>query len=897
MSMQRCRSVEAISSRLLSRSIALALGLASIGMTSGALAQSDSPAPAEVTEIVVTGSRIRGVEAVGSNVIAVDQEQIIETGTATTSDLIRKLPQIVGLGASETAASAQNGAANVTRGVSVNLRGIGSNATLLLFGGRRMPPAGTQGQYTDASVIPSIALERLEVVPDGGSAIYGSDAVTGVVNMIPRRDFTGAETAARYGSADGYDEWSVGQLFGFGWSSGHMMAALEYLEHDHLNGADRDFYTSNLVPGGGSDFRAQQCSPGTILVGTTPYAIPQSSTGTGLTPGSFTPNTRNVCDNIKRGDIIPSLERASAVISATQDLTESLSLFAEGFYSRREFGLQAAQIVSNLTVTNVNPFYVNPTGGTGPITVQYDFDNDGGLPNDPGRAQSWEGVLGARLNLGANWRAEAYAAYGESEDFVNRNHNLNTTANGINAALADPNPATAFNPFGQGGISNPATVAAIRNGLFVIASETSLTVAGLQADGPLFSLPGGEVRLAAGAEYRDEGLSGSLTSGSSVTPTVVPNDYSRDVYGVFAEVFVPIVGADNAIAGIQKLDVSLAGRYEEYSDFGDTLNPKVGVNWQIVDAVGLHGSWGTSFRAPGLAEIDLRSSGYGLYGDTLPCNHRPPAVQCFGIGIAGGNEDLEPEEATTWSIGVTVTPAALPGFRANVTYFNIDYDNQIVGLRGTAGLLTNPVYTPYRILDPTPAQVNALLASGLPINTPINASLVTYIQDGRRQNVGGTLAEGYDFDVRNTWDTSGAGDFTLGLAGSYFTKLTTAIAPGAPQQDVLGTINYPQEYRLRGEAGWRRGQVNATAFVNYVDSYEQTGVTPVRKIDSFTTVDLHVGYDFQSNNAIFEDLSLALDVQNLADEEPPFVNLSGGYDPQSASPMGRLVALSLRKSW
>ncbi len=882
---------QASSRRAVHHALGLALGAATLS-TSPAFSQDEAASNASLSEVVVTGSRIRGVEPTGSNVIALDRDVIVATGAPTTSDLIRKLPQIVGLGASETASGAQNGAANATRGVAVNLRGIGSNATLLLLGGRRMPPAGTQGQYTDASVIPSIAVERLEVVADGGSAIYGSDAVTGVVNLVPRRDFKGAESSVRYGAADGYYDWSVAQIGGFDWSTGHAMAAVEHTYHSALEGNDRDFYTSDLRRFGGDDLRSQQCAPGTILVGGVPYAIPANSTGTGLTPASFTANTRNLCDNLKRGDIIPDLRRTSAFVALSQDIGESVSLFAEGYFSRRSFSLQDSQVVANLAVTNANPYYVNPTGGTGPITVQYDFANDGGIPENPGEAESWQAVLGARFNLSATWQAETYVAHGKSEDFVRRTQNLNTTPGGINAALANSNPALAFNPFGGGGISDPATVAAIRNGLFIIQGDTDMTVAAVQADGPIWSLPGGDLRLAVGAEYRDEGLGGLLTSGSAVAPVRVPSDISRDVSAVFAEAFIPIIGANNSESG-QELGVSLAGRYEEYSDFGDTFNPKIGVTWQPIADLAVRGSWGTSFRAPGLAENDPRSGGYGLYGDTLPCNHRPPATTCIGIGIAGGNPDVQPEEATTWSVGLEFTPQALPDLRASLTYFSIDYDNQIVGLRGTTGLLTNSIYAPYRTLNPSAEQVAALLASGLPINSAINPALVTYIQDGRRQNLGETIAKGIDAALNYDWDLGG-GQLSAGFNGSYFTDLTTAAAPGAPQVDVLNTINFPQRFRGRGELGWRRNEFSAAAFVNYVSAYDQTGVTTPRKIDAYTTVDLHLGYDLTQ---LSDGLTVALDVQNVADEDPPFVNISGGYDPQSANPLGRLFAVSLRKAW
>jgi iron complex outermembrane receptor protein len=181
----------------------------------------------------------------------------------------------------------------------------------------------------------------------------------------------------------------------------------------------------------------------------------------------------------------------------------------------------------------------------------------------------------------------------------------------------------------------------------------------------------------------------------------------------------------------------------------------------------------------------------------------------------------------------------------------------------------------------------------VPINSPINAALVTYIQDGRRHNLGQTIAQGVDFALSNAWRVGG-GQIHAGVNATYFTELETASAPGAPEVDVLNTINFPQRFRARAELGWRANALSALAFVNYVNAYDQTGVTPIRRIGSFTTVDLHFGYDA---SAFAPGLSLSLDVQNAADKDPPFVNINGGYDPQSASPLGRLIALSLRKSW
>ena len=878
-----------------------------------ARAQTPADAEADLPEVVVTGSRIRGIEPTGSVVIAVDREAIVNAGTTTTTDLLRKVPQIVGLGASETASAAQNGAANVTRSSSVNLRGIGSNATLLMFDSRRLPPSGTQGQVTDASVIPAIALERVEVVADGGSALYGSDAVTGVVNLIPRNAFLGNESVVRYGLADGgYTNLQVAHIFGTCWDGAHLVIAGEYVDQSALDGMDRDFYSTDLRARGGSDLRPTTCSPGNIVVGGVSYVIPAGSTGVGLTPATVLPGSRR-CDNLRRGHIIPEVTRGNLFLNATQDITERFSIRLQGLYSRREFKLRDSGVVSNLNVPSTNPFYFNPTGGTGNITVQYDFANDFGLAVNPGHAESYQGMLGGRYRLGNDWQIDAYVSYGASDDEVRRTNNLNTTSAGINAFLANPNPQQAFNPFGSGSSNSQAINDALSNGQFIIQGGTELTVYAAQADGPLFEMPGGRVRLAVGAEYRAEELNSLLQSGSTVAPVRVPGLATRSVRAVFGELFVPLFGADNALPGVQRLDLSISGRFEDYSDFGNTSNPKVGLVWKPASPLLVRGSWGTSFRAPGLAENDPRSGGYGLYGDNLPCPIAiPPATTCFGIGLAGGNPNLSPEDATTWSLGMEFTPESLTGLRTSLTYFDIDYENQIIGLRGTAGLLTNPLYANYRILNPSQAEIDALLNQGLyrgepvvpgqtalPRNSPVTGN-VQYIADGRRQNLGSAKIRGLDAEVGYVFDTS-AGSFVLGATASYLTDYTIQLAPGAVRTDVLNTLNYPQKFRARGELGWNRGTFSTTLFVNYVGSYKQVNTPPTanRDIASYTTLDLSLRYDIGKAMALeaLSGMRLALNALNVLDKAPPFVNIAGGYDPQSASPIGRLVTASVRVGW
>ncbi len=895
----------AIQNPISGRRLALYAG-ASLGMVLG-LSGVAAAQQASDDEIVVTGSRIRGVDPVGSAVIGLDREEIVAAGAPTTGDLIRELPAVISLGANEVqsaAAFAQNGAANLTRSTNVNLRGLGAQSTLTLLNGRRLPAAGLQAQLVDASVIPSNALERLEVVADGGSAIYGSDAVAGVVNMITRSRFVGQETSARYGFADGYTDWQVGHIAGFKWDSGRAMVAGNYNEHSELLGKDRDFYKQDLRAQGGSDFRGTNCSPGTITVaGRSPIGVQQTVSGlpvtyaipaggvTSANAATLTPGTSNRCDNSGRDEIVTPLERTSFLGTIEQELSPNFTVFAEGFWSRRKFD-QNAGTGGTFTISragpNANPNYpVDLRGliGTPDLSVAYDLFPESGHIRQPGHAQSWQSVVGFRANLPAEWQLEMYASLGESEDMLLRDEtNVRT-----------PPVNSIFNPFNSGP-NSATTLRNARRGSLTTYGETKLTDVGVQFDGPLFAMGGGEARLAIGGEYREERLDGvtRIQTGPAPLVTTVTSN-SRDSWAAFSEIFLPFVGEGNAVPGIERLDLLVAARYEEYSSAGSTLNPKVGLVWTPFSAIDVRGSWGKSFRAPGLNESDRESSGYGIYSDTLPCNNPLPGfTNCTGISITGGNPDLKPESAETWSAGFDFHPEALPGFNASVSYFNIDYTDQIITIRNAAGLLTSPLYASYRTLNPTQAQVNAVLALGYPQVGQL-PPVVEFIADGRASNVGSTLVSGIDFDVNQRFDI-GESMLNFGISGTYYTKYEQSLVQGAAPFDVLNLINFPQEFRARGNVGWRSGPFTARATINYTGAYEQQR-TPRVEISSNTTVDLNFGYEVPIESGLASGISLGLDVTNVADEDPPFVNQSGGYDPQSASATGRLIAVSLRKAW
>ena len=864
-------------STLLGRS---ALGVLALAIAAPAFAQDAAPtgdAPAAEQEVIVTGSRIRGIDPVGSAVIAIDADEIMEEPVTSTNDILRRVPQVVSLGANRAGGSAQNGAANATRGAGINLRGLSTNATLLLYDGKRLPPQGTQGQFTDPSAIPSIALGRIEVVADGTSAVYGSDAVAGVVNLILRKDFSGIEARGRYGITDAdYYEAQAALLVGHKWDSGWIMAAGEYAKNNNLFGSELDFYTSDNRSRGGRDLRGTNCAPGTIVAGGVNYAIPAGGV-TSANVGSLVAGTRNQCEFREIAQVIPDQERWSGVAAISQEITDGIRIFADGFYSRRS-GTLLFNPTANANVPSTNPFFVSPVPGATSVTVQTNFlAATGPLPN-PYWASTWNVSGGVEADLFGDFQGTVYYAQGRSEEVADRRRS-GINAGALNAALADTNPTTALNVFG--GPNNPATLARITDNYFVIEGKTRLEVINAQMDGSLFSIPGGNVRIAMGAEHRVEYTYTSLLTGQAATQVRTADSGTRNVDAVFAELFVPIVGAGNAAPGLERLNLSLALRHENYSDFGSTTNPKIGVTYSPWQGLVLKGTYGTSFRAPTFTEVSTIGGGAGLYFDTLP----GPSGNQIGIGIAGGNPGLQPEKATTWSFGVDVAPVALPGFTASVNYFRIDYTDQIQALRGTPGLLTNPIYSQFVQFNPTPAQISALVNSGLPINAAINQSLVTFIADGRRQNLGTSLFRGLDFTAAYRWNWGGV-DLDAGIQGTYVLDYLFEAVPGAGLVDVLDTIGFTQKFRTQADIGAKVGGFKSRLTWNHLNGYTNTTSTVVREVSNYDTFDLLIGYDFTDR------INLSLDVRNLFDEDPPFVDTTNGFDPQASNPIPRMFAIT-----
>ncbi|MCR5872496.1 TonB-dependent receptor [Sphingomonas sp. J344] len=873
--------------------------LAALMTASQAMAQTDtSPTATEQEqaedEVVVTGTSIRGVAAPASPTVQLGREEIISSGAATSSDIARTLPQVVNLGSDESRrGGAQDAAANRTRTSSINLRGLSDEATLLLLNGRRLAPNGTIRALADPSMIPAIAIERLEIVPDGASAIYGADAVAGVVNMITRRPFDGAEVQLRYGGADGMDQMQGSALFSRKWNGGGFVAAYEYYYRSNLAASDRDFTTSDLRSIGGTDQRSTFAAPGNIIVSGVRYPLPNGN-GRGLTSASLTAGSPNLFDAGRWGDILPEQERHSIFVSAYQDLTDRLTLTYEGFYSDRTFSERVQPPTATLTVPRANPFFVHPTNPlAASVQVEYRFMDAAYNANWSGFDVGWQNSLGLRYDLDGGWQVNATAS-------ISKNRGNARTADVINLqfiplTLANTNPATAFNPFGNGALANnnPATLADIWGVRDSFTTNKSRDFT-LKLDGPLFAIGGGDVRAAVGAEYHENDLRYIIYSSikNAANDLLLDRDRgkSRNSKAVFAELNVPIFGPENATGGFQELTVQLAGRYEEYSDFGDTFNPKIGVTWTPFEGLRMRGSWGTSFRAPSL--IDSSDAIFNIFIQNLVDG----GVTKRGIFMNGGNNSLAPEEATTWSLGADFKPEFIPGFSASATYYNIKYSNVISVLSAATILSNNTLYGDYVIRNPTIAQVDALMNHPNLESVREPSANILLIVDGRRDNLGELHQDGIDIQLNQRIDT-GVGAFTAGLALTQILNSTRSSAPGVPFQNALNIINFPVDTRMRGNLGWSNGKLSTNIYWNHVGDYLNNSITPNQTVKAWNTFDASISYKFPDEGTL-SGLRLTLSAQNVFDRDPPdVINGTSAWDSQNASPIGRFIAFDIRKSF
>lgn len=885
--------------------------------------------PPLLEEVLVTGSRIRGAQS-ASPVVTITRQEIDQAGFATVEEVVENLPQNFGAGATLDATQADNklqavggSVGDFSGGTSVNLRGLGASSTLVLLNGRRMSPSGAFASFTNISSIPVTAIERVEVMTDGASAIYGSDAIGGVINFILRDDYEGAETRLRYGSDRGGDTSNVqfAQTFGSSWDSGNVLFTYEYYDSEALASSDREFTASNdLSPFGGTDRRQPGGNPANIRIdpfgANEYYAIPTGQDGTSLTAADFDLSTpRHLYNARKFDDVTPALERHSGFFQLRQTVG-AVELFGAARFSSEKNTTRFAQPALNVTVigddpatpgvVEGNPWFVDPTG-TGLTTVDiagYTLEDDFGPNIRFGEIKSYGATLGARFEFNDNWRGDFTVNWSEEEGMLSFGNEIDLAA--LSAAVNLSDPALAFNPFGDGSNTNSAVIESLVNRRELdFVDKNELQSVSFDVNGDVFEISGGTVKVATGIDFREESVS---TVKESTTPKIA-SDLSRDVLAVYAEVFLPLVSDSNSRTGLQRFEVSLAARYEDYSDFGNSTNPKLGILWSPTRSLTFRGTIGSSYRAPSLTDLNDTASSDWIYFPDF-----------FSLGQAfllqqGRNRDLQPEEATTWTAGFQWNPERADGLSLDLTYFNVDFTDRIeTPVVSAFAAINDPRFA--SIITPTPDddQIAAIVnhpnynpdfLAGFGLGSYPAADFggpgglpVGSIFDNRLTNLSQSVVTGVEMQLSYSMETD-LGSFDFGLNGSYLFDFERKLIEADPLVDEVGTLGRPVDLRARGNVTWNRNNWTIAGYVNYIDGYTDNVSSPARAVDSWTTVDLTIAYNTGENRGFLSDTRLSLTTKNLFDEDPPFVDTFGGvgYDATNASPLGQFISLQITKDW
>ncbi|MBL8544312.1 MAG: TonB-dependent receptor [Hyphomonadaceae bacterium] len=852
-------------------------------------------------EVIVTGTRIRGAAPAGANTLTLNRSAIEQSGRTTLAEVLQTLPQ--NFSGSQNEATQNNttvAGRNIAFASTVDLRGLGADATLTLVNGRRLAPAGF-GNFVDISSIPLAAVERVEILADGASATYGSDAVGGVVNVILRNNFDGAEASVRYGDTSSSDSAEYGASFvaGRDWSSGHLLAGIEHRAREALAASARAYAAnSDLRPFGGSNFSTNQGNPGTITrIGATAvtYAIPTGQNGLSLTQADLLPGVVNYRNAQADDDLLPQQQSNSLFLAFEQALTPSVSLYAEALATRREASLRDTQLGTTLIVPESN-YYRQLNGlflGQGNLSVAYSMAQDLGPSITETDTRAISAIAGLKWDIGA-WRIDASAALGAHNDEQTYRNVFDPT--GINAALASGDPATAFNPFSDGS-NTPASVLQQLRLSQITENDSDLVAYGLRGDGPLFSLPAGAVRLAIGLERRAESFSivrvNHYGSGASaISPTFRAGERSIDA--AYAELFIPVTAPELAIPFAYAVDLSLSAR-SEGSDSFEATTPKIGLTWALSPDLALRASWGRSFKAPQFNQT---------LGDiSATYASAPPFIDPYAddgstgvLFLGGSNPDLAPEEAETWTAGFQLTPRARPRLRLSATYFDIDFANRISSPTDILTAIRNPgAFADYLIRDPSPEQIAYYSALPVSIVGSVPPEGVELIFDARLTNLASLRVRGVDIEAAQGFDLFG-GEASLFLNASGLLQYERRANALAAPVDALNTLYNPVDWHGRVGLAWRNDQWSLSSIVNYTNAYRNTQTNPVAEIDAWTTLDLRLARTWGDQAAPFET---ALAIRNALDADPPFANtpIGIGFDAANASPIGRFVSLQVRKRW
>jgi len=808
--------------------------------------------------IEVTGSHIKRLGMEGpSPISSISSEDIKNTGVTDLIGLFTKLP-MAGQGTFSTQGNSSDNTSN--GGSSVSLRGLGADSTLILVNGRRVSVSpfanNIETAFVDINNIPLAAIKRVDILKDGASATYGSDAIAGVINIILRDDMEGAEIAVKYGDTTdgGGEEKNISIVWGNSTDTTRHTFTLDYFDREEILYSDRDYSRSAnqkaLRPNDAfaTDFRSSSGFPGTIAL---------RSDSTNRVPDTFGNDVCPAADivgNLCRYDYAPVMtsvsatERASFIYMGKYDINDDLRAFVElnGQHSKTTIRGAGSPSFNELFMDgdNVNhPFADMPTHEffQQDLTMRRRMVDIG---NREKRVTSdyYRSVFGLQGELD-DWSWELaynYIKSSSTERGVNGFPNSRRTQEAIDSGL--------WNPF-EPSTNTQEALDYIETTTSRIGKSTSKSIDG-KISGALMEMDSGELGLAVGFEYREDAISDNpddqFLRGEVFGTEATQANGSRDNTAIFGELAIPV---------LDTLEVQVAVRYEDYSDFGTTTDPKVAFIWQPTDSLSLRGSYGTAFRAPSLHQIGL--------GNTDESPNLVDTVRCNAVGninkacepqeytaILSGNKELGPEESTSYNLGVIYQ--ITESFDFSVDYYDYDIEN----------VITKDTQFKFSTLGNDPAVVERL-----PSNLAGDPGEVVRIFD-QFENIGNVTTSGLDIEA-NYALTSDLGDFNFSYVLNYVLSYEDARpnADGSMRIDTQeGDFEQP-EVRWTFNTLWIKDDWNASLAVNYIGEFKQDAAVSqegMGDIDSWTTVDTTVNY------IGIEQTTLSLGVTNLFNEEPPF---------------------------
>lgn len=840
------------------------------------------PAVERVDEVIVLGSRIDHSGEGPAPVQVFTRRMIEELGAASIPDVLRYTPQ-------QPFTRAEH---YYTNGAEYSqMRGIGVDTTLILLNGRRVVPTSNSLTLNafDLNSIPLAAVERIEVLSDSASAIYGADAMGGVINVVLKNDIPQPVLDVQYGGAGG----GAGLLrasFSAGYQAERLRTSVifDYYQRDFLLGSERDLWRNqDYTRYGGLDYRSAAGVPGTVSslrgdnlpgLASSFAMVPEGSSGVGLTPQDFvaTAGVRNRTSTLSTLSIVPEVEQRSVALFGEYDLTPDLMAFAEVLYTNRQVMSQEGLYpVQRALVPADNPF--NPFHQ--PVLV--DFILDGLEPRRFEHDMDWiRGAFGLRGSLISSWQWEVAAVASTETD--NALSTIEVNAARLGAALAERDPARALNPFVDGPAGGSELLASL------IEPERSSNLSrGRQLSaflqGELFELPAGAVQAVVGGEWRDEEM--------IYDDRKLPVHDGRNMRAAFTEVRVPLMGP-TASSHSDVLSMTLAARVDDYSDFGSSVNPQLGLLWRPADGILFRGSYGTSFRPPSLFELHAPRTTVTNAAVRDPARNNAMSTVTF---VAGGNPNLQPIEAESMTTGFVLAPGAVPGLRLLANYWRINTEHRVTFLHFTS-LLANEGLFSDRILRDAPTQADS--AAGLP------GRLLQL--DISRMNFGRLRTSGIDVEAKYELSTDW-GDFTPRVSATWIDEFRSVEAPGLPAIDRVGVANPAgsiPRWRVVGSLGWKRNGLGLSTTLDWLPGYMDASATgPTgRRLPARTIVDVQASFamdELVGSSLLSDDLKLQLGVKNVFNELAPFsdVGFSMGFDSSQGDLIGRFSYLRLSKGF